>query len=463
MSDVVVRVDTHLRLNPHEIPEEALGYLVTGLSVVDPDDPEAEPIIMVGMDSDGLLTLPRGFALKLRDGLAKMGTRVLWDDRRTITSIQRPVLRMTLRDYQVKGFNRMLAAQQGIYEAPPGSGKTVTASCLIGTIGMRSLVIVDKINIATQWREEYEAVTGARAGLIGDDVFDEQWVTITTRQGLWAQREMLDAHDWWSRWALVLLDECHNISSPTTREIIQRFAAFYRLGLSATPDRRDYLQLVSRSMIGEIVCRTSDDELEAAGVLVKPRVIAVKTPFFFPWKKRLNAQTQWQQMLKLLKEDHARNTVFAKLIGAQRGHACLIHTEHKGHAKDLAGYAMAAGWPAEKVMLLTGEQSDVERSRVRELAGDGDCVIVSTIGQEALNIPRLDRFFLVFPTKQDYAVRQMVGRIMRTHDTKDSAPIVFDFWDARVFVLNNQFTARRGVYDRRGLKISILDQTTSGT
>lgn len=461
MRDLSVQVDTHLRFDPHAYDgkdwETILGHLVLAGAVVDPDDENAEPITLLGMDSDGRLTMPRGFALKLKNGMASAGFNVVWDDRR-VSQIPVPrSARLELRPYQRKALGRLMAAQQGIYEAPPGSGKTVTGSYLIDAVGQRSLVIVDKINIVTQWREEYEMVTGREAGQIGDGVRDERYVTMTTRQGLWAMREELDESEWWKQWGLVLLDECHGISSLTTRELIQRFPAFYRIGLSATPDRADYLTHVSRSIIGEIVCRTSYAELEKAGVLVMPRIVAVKTPFEYPWKARLNANSQWQSMLKALKEDSARNKLFAELAGKQRGHTCIVITDHKKHAYDLAGYAAAAGWPDDRILMLTGDQNDAERTRVKDEGAKGDCIIFSTIGQEALNIPRLSRLFLVFPTKQDYSIRQIAGRVMRTHETKVEAPIVFDFYDWKVGVLTKHFGQRRGAYDRQGFNVSILD------
>ena len=453
-----VTVDSHLRVPVEDLSENVRALIVGALTVQDPDDPDAIPITLYSGDSDGNIVMPRGFALKLKNGLRKMGIGVHWIDRRTTAPIDAAPIEPHIeqREYQSKAIFRMGRVQQGIYEAPPGAGKTVTTCSFIAGLGQRTLVIVDKINIVTQWRDEWMNVTGQIAGQIGDGVLDfERNFVVTTRQSLWAYREQFDDQRWWDQWGCVVLDECHAISSPTTREIIQRFRAKYRFGLSATPDRDSWLTMVSRSVIGEIFCRTTDDELEQAGVLVKPRVIVVKTPFTFPWIRRKDPKIQWAAMVKALKTDNARNSKIAKLFAAQIGRACLVHTDQKMHAYELAGYAQAAGWPADAVLMLTGDQSDAERTAVRTRAAEGNCIIFSTIGQEAMNIPRLDRFFLVWPSKKDYAIKQMIGRIMRTHAEKD-APILFDFWDSEVGVLKDQFFKRRGVYDRLGLRVDFV-------
>jgi superfamily II DNA or RNA helicase len=80
-------------------------------------------------------------------------------------------------------------------------------------------------------------------------------------------------------------------------------------------------------------------------------------------------------------------------------------------------------------------------------------VIFSTIADEALDIPRLDRGYLAFPSKNVETVKQQIGRFTRTHDEKDSA-IIYDFKDPLVGVLKTQFNGRlRGLYQPMKLKV----------
>lgn len=458
MKPVTVHISNYLRIWPGDLPLHVCDVLKAALTVSDPDNQNEPPLVLWSEDASGYICIPRGFAIKLRKGLARFGFEPVWDDHRTKvpTDVAFQIKDITPRSYQAKAIERMVQCEQGIYEAPPGAGKTIAAAFFISEIQQRTLIIVDKINIASQWQSRIEGALGYPCGIIGDGSWDEADITICTRQSLWMKHEELRARGFFDQWGAVIIDECHAISAPTVRSVMNEFSAHYRIGLSATPDRHEWLTLVSRSIIGEIFCKTMDEELEAAGVLVRPEIIAVKTLFEWNWDRKRDPKVQWTKMLKDLKVDKYRNSLFRKLIGGCRGHACLVHTDHKQHAVELAAHALAAGWPDEAVMMLTGAEDNEERQRVIARASEGDCVILSTIGQEAMDIPRLSRFFLVFPTKNAAMVKQMVGRLKRTHETKTEPPVVFDFYDDKVSILKNQFQARRGAYDRDKLKLTIL-------
>jgi superfamily II DNA or RNA helicase len=455
-----VTVDTHLRFDPTGTGPAGAKMCFTlaqALTVGDPDESDEPPVIMWGQDHNGNFIAPRGFAVKLVKGFRHFGFEPIWIDNRVLVPASIPQLTSTMspRTYQGKAISHMVGCMQGIYEAPPAAGKTISAAFFISQIQQRSIILVDKINIATQWRKRIFEALGYEAGLIGDGVWDERDITVVLRQTLWNSREELDRTRWWDRWGAVILDECHAISALTVRELMQRFAAYYRIGLSATPDRHGWMTLLSRSIIGEIFCRTTDRELEEAGVLVRPRVIAVRTPFEWDWKRKLDGKMQWQKMIKDLKFDPGRNALFRNLCSQQRGYCCLVITAQTSHASELAAYALSAGWPDEAVMIMTGAQDDDERQRIIDRAAHGDCIIFSTIGKEALDIPRLDRLFLVWPDKLDYAIRQGIGRVKRIHDEKTEPPIVYDFYDDKVPILRQHFSERRGAYARAELDLTI--------
>lgn len=456
MKPVRVHISNYLRIAPSAISQECAATLLDALTVEDPDS--GEKIVMGGYDAGGNICIPRGFAIKLTKGLAAFGYQPVWEDARSLSlcDFGFKMADITPRDYQQLAVDRMASCEQGIYEAPPGAGKTIAAAFFIAHTQQRTLIIVDKINIATQWQDRIQSTLGYACGIIGDGSWDERNITICTRQSLWLKREELRQRGFFDQWGAVIIDECHSISAPTVRAIMNDFSAFYRIGLSATPDRHEWMSLVSRSIIGEIFCKTTDEELEAAGVLVRPEIVAVRTQFQWNWKRGGDPKIQWMKMLKDLKVDSGRNKLFREMIRQCRGHACLVHTDHKAHAVELAAHALAAGWPDEAVMMLTGAEDNEERTRVIQRAAEGDCVILSTIGQEAMDIPRLSRFFLVFPTKNAAMVKQMVGRLKRTHETKTEAPVVFDFYDDKVGILAQQFAARRGAYDRDKLKLTIV-------
>ena len=138
------------------------------------------------------------------------------------------------------------------------------------------------------------------------------------------------------------------------------------------------------------------------------------------------------------------------------GHTIVIPTDHTGQAHELAGYALASGWRPDQVLMLTGDQKEEARGKVIKRMAQGDCVCFSTIGQEGLDIPTLDRFFMVFPGKNTPMVKQMTGRVKRAHESKIKPPIVIDLYDHYVEPLANHFNDRRGEYDRGKMPLKIV-------
>lgn len=388
MKQLHVQVDNALRFQDRDLDELAKQMLWNALALSNPENRD-EQIILLRRAADRRLVVPRGFAVKLKRGFQKMGIDVIWDDQRVRVPAEIPAPLDNIEDlpYQQRALHRLVTAEQGIYEGPTASGKTITASLIISAIQQRTIVIVDRIEIAYQWRDRVFETLGIIPTIIGDGAWNDSGsIVICLRQSLWARRDQLKESGFFKQFGCVMLDECHAVSAETVREIFGLFYSYYRFGFSATPDRHDWLTIASRAVIGEILCRTTEEELEAAGRLVKPRVVAFRTPFKFQWKTLgTDTRVQWRSMLKKLKTDPARNKLIGKIMEGQRGQTMLVQTSEHTHVDELAAIAYASGWPMENVLFFTGKTSGKDRMRIRERAEHGDCIIISTIGKEALD------------------------------------------------------------------------------
>ena len=71
-----------------------------------------------------------------------------------------------------------------------------------------------------------------------------------------------------------------------------------------------------------------------------------------------------------------------------------------------------------------------------------------TLAKEGLDIPCLDRLFLVTPQKDYAVITQATGRIARISEGK-KPPIVYDFVDDMKFLVN-MFKKRKSTYKKIG-------------
>jgi superfamily II DNA or RNA helicase len=470
-----VTLDTHIRYKMWDTDWDSDAQIREALTVPNPDYEMARrerlpgwrtmPSVLrlwreEGRGKDAVMVLPRGFLPRLLRGLSAKGvTPTLIDGRIGSDGSPGPSQRPTLRPDQVAASQMMAGAESGILQAPPGAGKTVVALNLIVT-RMPACVIVNTTNIAAQWRDRAKEHFGLEAGLVGDGSMNVRPLTIALQQTLWSRREEFDQMGWWDQFATVVLDECHHAPAETYTEVLQRFPARYRLGLSATPERKAGQLALAEAIIGPIAHEVDRRTLLQAGVLVHPMVLVMKTNFDFPYystgsdddgKFRRNNYTP---MMEALVRDDNRNQIVADAIGYEysQGAACLVvsrRLEHMERLKRMVGF--------DRCFMLTGAQDTAERMRIAREADEGPCVIFSTIADEAVDIPRLDRIFLPWPTRLTSLVRQQIGRIERAHPNKKDA-VVYDFFDIRIDPLRSQFRLRRkNIYDAEGMLCMFQD------
>jgi superfamily II DNA or RNA helicase len=426
----------------------------------------------------GVWKLPRGYALKLKRLARSMGCEVEWDDHRAsrdqVANLGAPIVFAPERDYQESAVLRMLEVQQGIWKAPPGAGKTVAMLEAMRRSGQVSQVVVNKLHIARQWQERCLEYLGVEMGLVGDGVMDVRDYTVVMQQTLWAKRDELRQAGFFEQPGFVGFDECHNLPAPTYTSIANWYTAKYRIGMSGTPGKSDLAMSIVESVLGHVFLETPKEMLRERGILETPAVTVVATPFkhsFWPTHRNDPDNPQGCEFVRFCTRPksqrlHRNNydTVVGQLVtheGRARlvadmiyprydaGGCVLVLSKRLAHLELLRD--MLTNVRNDSLFDFTGAQSMERRQEIVERAEEGRCVILSTVADEALDIPRLDTLVLAFPTRNTETVKQMVGRIERPHPLK-LPPLVIDFRDD-VSVLRGQLNDRKIMYRAEGLRV----------
>ena len=385
----------------------------------------------------GALVLPRGAARTVMH-MAEQYGRVEVDDQRLMLQPCGYEFNGQLRPYQVQAVDGILGREFGVLEAGTGSGKTVMALAIIASRQQPTLVLVHTKELLYQWRDRIKTFLGIEAGLIGDGHLDIRLVSVGIVNTV---RKQLDSLV--ERFGQVVVDECHRVPSTLFSEALRAFPAHYMLGLSATPYRRDGLDKLIAWHCGEHRAKVERTVLHEVGAVLRPKVHTVETGFNYWYSD------DYQDLVSTLVQDESRNRLIAGCIDRVAGHGQVLVTsdrvEHLKALAELSGHGEEA--------ILTGKTPKKKRRAMVELIRTGELPVVfstlSLIG-EGFDAAGLSALVLASPVRYKGRLQQTVGRVLRPQGGKQ--PLVIDFRDSKVGVLDYQWKTRQREFRAMGAK-----------
>jgi superfamily II DNA or RNA helicase len=389
-------------------------------------------------ERNGALLLPRGALVELREALLVEQVLEVQDEAVLPGCVPRS-LDATLRDYQRGAVDACLAAGGGVIVAPTGSGKTVTAMGLVAALDTPTLFLVHTRVLLEQTIERARAFLGVEPGVIGGGRDEPSSFTVATVQSL-RGRDLSDLRE---RVGLVILDEAHHCPAWTFRQVVERFPARWRVGLTATPVRRDRLHPVLFDVIGPVCHTISDGALEERRAILRPQLHAVETEFRFFYRRN------YSRMITSLTRNADRNQIVIDTILARHRTRSLVASERIAHAELL--HARLVAEADAPVALAHGRMPRAKVAQAVAALASGEVEILVTTTSlvgEGFDLPDLDTLFLTVPHGNPGKTTQLMGRVVRPAPGKEAAYVV-DFVDKNVPVLKNQWRSRKKVYDGR--------------
>ena len=229
-------------------------------------------------------------------------------------------------------------------------------------------------------------------------------------------------------------------------------AARYKYGLSATVHRSDGLIKSTFAVLGNVKYQVPDESV--AEKTMQVRILRRDTGVQI---SRVCLDTDgtlvYSKLMEYLIENTKRNNqILSDLIENQK-HFNLILSDRLLHLQQIMA-AMPVEIRQYAVMIdgkMTSKKAKADRIRAIEemRSGEKHFLFASyNLAKEGLDIPRLDRLYLVTP-KKDYAVvTQSIGRIARVFDGKVDT-VCYDYVDDIQFC-ENQWKRRKTSYRKAG-------------
>ena len=242
----------------------------------------------------------------------------------------------------------------------------------------------------------------------------------------------------------VLVHNCQRFAAKTFREVISKFPARYRLGISADERRKDRLDFLIRNHFGSVVEEVSKDELIAKGQLCEVEVVVVPTDFHYqeveeaaPEDRVERLAEHYVRILDAMELADDRNEISIRIAAhevRQRESSVLVFCERVDQARELARkIAIVEGVPCGLMLGQAKNREMFDETKDRLTSGELRCAIGSKAAYQGEDIPRLTTGVVVTPTGNNRQMfEQQVGRLRRPHAGKVRGRIYY-LWDSALF------------------------------
>lgn len=363
-----------------------------------------------------------------------------------------------LYDYQEAAKEAMLKAYYGILQSPAGSGKTQVGIALAAALGRKTLWLTHTRDLLSQSKNRAEQyMSPSLTGTITEGrVQIGKAITFATVQTMCN----LDLGRYRDVWDCIVVDECHRVAGTPTSvtqfsKVLNSLAARHKYGLSATVHRADGMIAATYALLGQIAYQVSDaavaEKVMTVSVLPRPTHQGLSREFL-----DTDGTIIYAKLVNFLADRYDRNELIAADLVENRNHYNLILSDRLSHLEylmkhlpyDLKDQAvMVDGKMTSKKAKAMREQAieDMRQGRKRYLFA------TYSLAKEGLDIPRLDRLYLVTPQKDYAVITQSIGRIARTFEGK-TEPVVYDYVDEGIQYLIRSYKKRCATYRKCGCK-----------
>ena len=379
------------------------------------------------------------------------------------------------REEQTDAINALLTYSNGVLHATTAFGKTVTAAAIIARKKVNTLILVHSKALLTQWHErltefldidfketEEPKKRGRKKVFSPIGCLDSAGNSLHGIIDIALIQSCLDENGvkpFVQGYGMVIVDECHHVSSITFENVLKNIKAHTVYGLTATPIRKDGQQPIIFMQCGSI--RFSAD---AKSQITKQSFDRYLIPRFTSYRSITEDRQTITAMYQSLSEDTVRNNLIVNDICkvVDSGRTPIILTNRTSHVTLLAEKLKTT---IPNVITLTGSGTTKDKRdallRLQAISPSEPLVIVATgkyVG-EGFDYPRLDTLFLALPISWKGLVAQYAGRLHRENEGKKDVRI-YDYIDIHEPVCDSMYRKRLKGYASIGYKTIIKGQPT---
>ena len=357
-----------------------------------------------------------------------------------------------LRDYQEPVVNSFLELQSdmkgGVIDLPCGYGKTSCALYIASKLRKKTMVIVHKSFLMTQWEERIrQFLPSAKVGKVQGEVFDIEGkdIVLAMLQSLSMKAYPIQA---FTSFGTTIIDECHHIPSEVFSRALNKIVTENILGLSATVERKDGLSSVLRMFVGPTVYsikRKPETSVQVRQLQYKDSALELELSLN---STDYRGNVKYSSLITKLCSSSERTGLVKDLIVKE------MHQHPNKQILVLSHYKQLLADLAELLQQETFEAGyyvgGMKQAALDESAKKNVLLATYAMAAEGLDIPSLTTLVLATPRTD---IVQAVGRILRS---KHERPLIIDIVDPHP-TLQRQWTKRKKYYSQNRYRVMKLD------
>jgi superfamily II DNA or RNA helicase len=399
-------------------------------------------------ESSNKIYVPRNYGLK-KFGKAKYQ----FDPSQSIN----PVFKGTLRDYQQAPVNAYLECtsddmvNSGIINIPPGFGKTVIALYIISRLKVKTLIVVHKDFLLSQWKERIEQYLGnVTVGILKQNKAEtDKDIVIASLQSIVMRGYNSKVFD---GFGLQIIDEAHHIAAKIFSQSFYAVNCKHILGLSATIQRKDGLTKVLKWFMGDIVCKMKAKGSSDVRVKVlhydNPDPLYKQVPLLF------NGKPNVSRLITRVCEFKPRTQLIAReikeILDSDPGRNVIVLSDRRDHLNDIDMELKAFDIVDTGLYVGGMKEQNLKISETKQ-------ILLGTFSMvaEGFDLPKLNTMILA-SSKSD--IEQAVGRIQRQlpHE-RTYDPYIIDIADD-LSIFGSQSKKRKDFYRKKGYSVEVIGE-----
>ena len=333
----------------------------------------------------------------------------------------------------------------GILCLPCASGKTVIGIFLSCYFKVKTLIIVHKTFLLSQWKERLEEFSNAKIGILQQNTIDieNKDIVIGMLQSISKNKYDIDI---FKDFGFVIFDEAHHAPSKHFSTALPIISCKYNLGLSATPWRKDKLEKILFWYFGDIICKNSTIYNQLVTInIIEYSIEHEKFKEFKLYNGKINCAKTINKLITIGRRNKLIVEKITDEILKNNKRKIIVLSDRIKHLELLKNRL-------NNIHEYITTSFYIGKMKIKELKlSEQSQVIFASYGMasEGLDIPDLNTLFMVTPRKD---IEQSIGRILRKIDI-ENPPIIYDFVDMMPFYINQGYH-RKKLYKKLNFDIN---------